>query len=48
MVATDPRYQSLNSMPAFQSTYGLLRHYASTLRAADVIPQLPPPPVLPQ
>ncbi|WP_442485295.1 lipid-binding SYLF domain-containing protein [Aeoliella sp. SH292] len=48
MVATDPRYQALNSMPAFQSTYGLLRHYASTLRAADVIPQLPPPPVLPQ
>lgn len=46
-VATDPRYQALNSMPAFQSTYGLLRHYASSLRATDIIPQLPPPPVVP-
>jgi len=43
-VRQDPKYQSLTSMPAFQSTYGLLRHYSSTLSQNETQLILPPPP----
>lgn len=43
-VRGNPQYQALTSMPAFQSTYGLLRHYASTLSENSQRPVLPPPP----
>ncbi len=45
-VVADPQYRALAALPAFQSTYGLLNHYASTLRAENALPQLPPPPVM--
>ena len=43
-VRKNPKYQQLASMPAFQSTYGLLRHYISTLSQDETQPVLPPPP----
>ncbi len=43
-VLKDPKYHALASMPAFQSTYGLLQHYASTLGTTPAAPKLPPPP----
>ena len=45
-VAANPAYRKLTQTPQFQSTYGLLRHYQSSLRA-DAQPglhQLPAPP----
>ena len=44
MVLRNPKYQALTSRPEFQSTYGLLRHYAGTLRNDEARLQLPPPP----
>ncbi len=43
-VITNPQYRSLAQLPAFQSTYGLLRHYLSTLSKSDRLTDLPPPP----
>ena len=46
-IAADPKYRALQAIPQFQSTYGLLKHYQSTL-AQDRAPlQLPPPPTVP-
>lgn len=47
MVLNNPEYRQLTSLPAFQSTYGLLRHYESTLSARQTQLQLPPPPTVP-
>ncbi|WP_425396013.1 lipid-binding SYLF domain-containing protein [Aeoliella sp.] len=47
MVVTNPSYQALANLPAFQSTYGLLRHYESTLRSSEPLLNLPPPPAVP-
>jgi hypothetical protein len=46
-VRQDPQYQALAAMPEFQSTYGLLKHYLSSLSNSGVWPQLPPPPAAP-
>ena len=43
-VRNNSQYQALASMPAFQSTYGLLRHYESTLSKNEPRLILPPPP----
>ena len=43
-VRNHAQYQALTSMPAFQSTYGLLRHYESTLSNTESRLILPPPP----
>ncbi len=43
-IAADPRYQALQAIPQFQSTYGLLKHYQSTLTQDQAPLQLPPPP----
>lgn len=43
-VRQNPQYQALASMPTFQSTYGLLRHYLSTLSKNETQLVLPPPP----
>jgi len=43
-VQKNPQYQTLSTMPAFQSTYGLLKHYESTLSKNEVRAILPPPP----
>jgi SH3 domain-containing YSC84-like protein 1 len=45
-VVVDAQYRGLATLPAFQSTHGLLSHYASSLRAESTVPQLPPPPVM--
>ncbi len=47
MVLNNPAYRDLAALPAFQSTYGLLRHYESTLTASPSQLQLPPPPPVP-
>lgn len=44
-VAADPRYRELQAIPQFQSTYGLLKHYRSTLAQDQAPLQLPRPPV---
>lgn len=46
-VLSNPAYRDLAALPAFQSTYGLLRHYQSTLAASPAQLQLPPPPAAP-
>ena len=43
----NPQYQALASMPEFQSTYGLLKHYLSTLRHHSTQLHIPPPPAVP-
>ena len=43
-VRLNPQYRQLASSPAFQSTYGLLLHYFSTLSQDEVQLVLPPPP----
>lgn len=43
-VINDPQYKNLAGLPAFQSTYGLLRHYQSTLSQVNRLTDLPPPP----
>ncbi|WP_231943732.1 lipid-binding SYLF domain-containing protein [Aeoliella mucimassa] len=43
-VIANPSYQALSSLPAFQSTYGLLKHYESTLVRKESVLNLPPPP----
>jgi len=43
-VRQNAQYQALTTMPAFQSTYGLLKHYAATLGKDETQPILPPPP----
>jgi hypothetical protein len=45
-VRQNPQYQALASMPEFQSTYGLLKHYLNTLSPSGAQLQLPPPPVV--
>ncbi|MCA9237027.1 MAG: lipid-binding SYLF domain-containing protein [Planctomycetales bacterium] len=45
-VMRNPQYQALTSLPAFQSTYDLLRHYQSALLQEESQLQLPPPPPL--
>ena len=44
-IAADPQYRTLLAIPQFQSTYGLLKHYQSTLAQDQAPLQLPPPPV---
>ena len=46
-VRTDPRYAALASHPEFQSTYGLLKHYAYVLANTEQPLNLPPPPASP-
>ena len=43
-VATNPAYKELASYPAFQSVYGVLRHYQQTITNASATLNLPPPP----
>jgi lipid-binding SYLF domain-containing protein len=43
-VATNPAYKELASYPAFQSVYGVLRHYQQTITSASSPLNLPPPP----
>lgn len=43
-VATNPAYKQLASYPAFQSVYGVLRHYQQTITSASSPLNLPPPP----
>jgi hypothetical protein len=43
-VRNDPRYVALASHPEFQSTYGLLKHYAHELSNSKQSLNLPPPP----
>lgn len=45
-IRQNPQYQQLAAMPSFHSTYGLLRHYASTLKQENVQLVLPPPPAV--
>ncbi|MAI69556.1 MAG: Ysc84 actin-binding domain protein [Rhodopirellula sp.] len=44
LVATNPAYKQLASYPAFQSVYGVLRHYQQTITSATSTLNLPPPP----
>jgi lipid-binding SYLF domain-containing protein len=44
-VTSDARYMALAQCPEFQSTYGLLQHYASSLAQDSGKLELPPPPV---
>jgi len=46
-VRQNPQYQTLATMPEFQSTYGLLKHYLSTLSHGSTHLHLPPPPATP-
>jgi lipid-binding SYLF domain-containing protein len=43
-VRADTQYSSLTKLPEFQSTYGILRHYVSTLTQHSEPLNLPPPP----
>jgi len=43
-IGADPQYRALQAIPQFQSTYGLLKHYQSTLAQDQAPLQLPPPP----
>jgi lipid-binding SYLF domain-containing protein len=43
-VRADAQFRSLTDRPEFQSTYGILRHYVSTLSEQDRPLNLPPPP----
>lgn len=43
-VARNPAYKELASYPAFQSVYGVLRHYQQTITSASATLNLPPPP----
>jgi hypothetical protein len=43
-VQQDPKYQALASMPEFQSTVGLLKHYLSSLGNGSTSLNIPPPP----
>ena len=43
-VASNPAYKQLASYPAFQSVYGVLRHYQQTITSASSPLNLPPPP----
>jgi hypothetical protein len=45
-VERDPRYAALAARPEFQSTYGLLQHYAQSLAPPAGQVQLPPPPAV--
>ena len=44
VVATNPAYKELAAYPAFQSVYGVLRHYEQTLTPSSTSLNLPPPP----
>lgn len=46
-VQNDPRYSELANHPEFQSTYGLLKHYAHVLSNTKQAIELPAPPVGP-
>jgi lipid-binding SYLF domain-containing protein len=46
-VSSDPQFRSLAEQPKFQSTYGLLRHYAHATQQESNTISLPPPPVTP-
>ncbi len=43
-VATDPRYTNLAALPEFQTTRGLVLHYAQLLQDTPRTLKLPPPP----
>ena len=43
-VATNPAYKELASYPAFQSVYGVLRHYQQAITSTSSALNLPPPP----
>jgi hypothetical protein len=43
-VQQNPQYQALASMPEFQSTFGLLKHYLSSLGKGSTPLNIPPPP----
>jgi len=43
-VTTNPAYKELAAYPAFQSVYGLLRHYEQTVTNSATPLNLPPPP----
>lgn len=43
-VARDPQFATLAARPEFQSVYGLLKHYQSSLAPTAPTIQLPPPP----
>ncbi|MDB4416465.1 lipid-binding SYLF domain-containing protein [bacterium] len=43
-IATNPAYKELASYPAFQSVYGVLRHYQQTITSTSAALNLPPPP----
>jgi SH3 domain-containing YSC84-like protein 1 len=43
-VARDPQFATLAARPEFQSVYGLLKHYQSSLAPTSAAIQLPPPP----
>ena len=43
-VAADARYMGLTQRAEFQSTYGLLQHYASSLAQEPTLLEIPPPP----
>jgi len=43
-VVTNPAYKELAAYPAFQSVYGVLRHYEQTLTHSSAPLNLPPPP----
>ena len=45
-VRNDPRYSELANHPEFQSTYGLLKHYAHELSNSKQAINLPAPPAL--
>ena len=45
-VANNPAYKELASYPAFQSVYGVLRHYQQSMTKAMSTLNLPPPPAL--
>ncbi len=46
-VSSDPRFRTLAEQPKFQSTYGLLRHYAQAAQQESNSISLPPPPASP-
>ena len=43
-IRTDPRYSALSKRPEFQTTYGLLQHYAEAMSTSQPPLSLPPPP----
>ena len=43
-ITTNPAYKELSTFPAFQSVYGVLRHYEQTMTNSSTSLNLPPPP----